>query len=257
MIVVFDTAVLVFVVDEHAKAPLDPATKKPVTDCQARVNHLIATLQRERATIIIPTPTLAEILVGAGPAMAEWLSTLRRTKHVKIVPFDERAAIEHALREADRKAARAAGMPRAKAKFDDQIIAIAVTERASVIYSDDPHIQKRAPKGIKVVGIAELQLPPETQQGQLPFEGPDPAEPTPEPEATPQGKAAADADGTPPEAPVPDSKADHRRGLEPSENDMTGEPTPTPNCAREPDGSQLPDKGAEPTATEKKPPADR
>lgn len=246
-------------VDEQAKAPLDPATKKPVTDCQARVNHLIATLQQERATIIIPTPTLAEILVGAGQAMADWHSTLRRTKHARIVPFDERAAIEHALREAERKAARAAGVPRAKAKFDDQIIAIAVTERASVIYSDDPHIRNGAPKGIKVIGIAELPLPPEAQQGQLPFEGPDPAEPDPQPEATPQGQAAADADGTPPEqpaAPASDSKAEPRQVLEASENEKTGEPTPKPNCAPEPDGSQLADKGAEPTATARKPSAD-
>lgn len=255
MIVVLDTSMLIYVFDDQAKAPVDPTTDKPVTDCQARINHLISTLQRERATIVIPTPTLAEILVGAGSALTEWQNTLHRTRCVKIAPFDERAAIEHALREADRKAARAAGVPRPKAKFDDQIIAIAQTENASVIYSDDPHIRNRAPKGVKVIGIAELELPPEERQGRLHLDPPDPTKPV-ENAAAETGKAPGLETTNAAVAPEPSDGADAAPERE-QENttpppaiacqpekvqakaDGTGEPTAEQDRATDADGTPL------------------
>ncbi|MFX6011401.1 hypothetical protein ABTE87_22180, partial [Acinetobacter baumannii] len=49
---------------------------------------------------------------------------------------------------------------RTKAKFDDQIVAIARVERATVIYSDDADIAKLAGPSVTVIGMASLPMPP-------------------------------------------------------------------------------------------------
>ena len=57
---------------------------------------------------------------------------------------------------------------RDKAKFDEQIMAIAIVEGAATIYSDDADIVKLAPEGMEVIGLAALPLPPEDAQPKLP-----------------------------------------------------------------------------------------
>jgi hypothetical protein len=52
-----------------------------------------------------------------------------------------------------------------KIKFDRQIVAIAKVCRATVIYSDDEDVGKIAARArIKVIGLADLPLPPEDAQ---------------------------------------------------------------------------------------------
>ena len=65
MTVAFDASILIYVIDEQAKPPADPATGKPVDRCHERVTHLLETLQQENTKIVIPTPALAEALVRA------------------------------------------------------------------------------------------------------------------------------------------------------------------------------------------------
>ena len=76
----------------------------------------------------------------------ELLRILPSSRHFRIAPFDERAAVEFAARQAERIAAseRAPAATRTKAKFDDQIVAIAAVEGATTIYSDDEDISKLA-----------------------------------------------------------------------------------------------------------------
>jgi hypothetical protein len=58
-------------------------------------------------------------------------------------------------------------------KFDRQIVAIARTEGAQVIYSDDADLRRFArAAGIDVVGIADLPLPPESAQHGMPLDVP-------------------------------------------------------------------------------------
>lgn len=170
MTVAFDASVLVYFLDEKAAAPLDPQTGKTVANCKERIELLCETLQRDGETIIIPTPALAEVLVRAGTAAPEWLQILSTSRFFRIVPFDERAAIEFAVAQANRRGNRAVG--RQKAKFDDQIVAIAVVEGATVIYSDDEHIKTLAGQRMKVVGISELPERPRGAQGTLPLQQP-------------------------------------------------------------------------------------
>lgn len=162
MIVAFDATVLVYVVDENASAPVDPGTGKPITDCKQRIEHLLATLQKDDAKIIIPTPALGEVLVKAQQMAPELLRQLTSSKHFRVAPFDTMAAVEYAAMHASRLGKGTTN--RTKAKFDEQIVAIARVEGAQVIYSDDGDIAKLAGPKIKVMGIAELPLPPTKAQ---------------------------------------------------------------------------------------------
>jgi predicted nucleic acid-binding protein len=172
LIVAFDTSVLVYFFDAQAKAPIDASTGAPVSNCKERIEFLIETLQRNNAKIVIPTPALGELLVKGREAAPKWLEILHRSRHFRIAGFDERAAIEFAAVQRERVASgqKNDGATRAKAKFDDQIVAIAAVESATIIYSDDPHIKKRAGSRFEVIGIAELPLAPGDDQYDLPLD---------------------------------------------------------------------------------------
>jgi predicted nucleic acid-binding protein len=174
--VVFDASILVLLFDPDARPPADPKTGKPVARCKERLEHLINGFERAQTKVVIPTPVLSEVLIRAGEAGPAYLEELNGSARFKIVPFDTRAAVElaaltrEALDAGDKRDGSAA--PWAKVKFDRQIVAIALTERAEVIYSDDDDIRRYAPRlGITVLGIAELPLPPDDPQGNLPLDG--------------------------------------------------------------------------------------
>ena len=167
--VVFDASILVLLFDPDARPPTDPETGQPVSRCKERLEYLIATFEREQTKVIIPTPVLSEALVRAGEAGPAYLEELGRSARFKILPFDTRAAVElaqltrEALDRGDKKEGTDA--PWSKVKFDRQIVAIARTEGAEVIYSDDTDIRRFGKRlGIEVIGIAELPLPPEDPQ---------------------------------------------------------------------------------------------
>lgn len=149
--------------DPESGVPCDP-DGVPVERCKERVDHLVDRLSKSGGHLLVPTPALSELLVGAGAAGPEWMSRLNNKRAIRIVPFDTLAAVECAALARDR-ASRVSTAPRAKAKFDEQIVAIAKLHGAVEIYSDDSDIRKLAPSEIAVIGIAELPLPPEAAQG--------------------------------------------------------------------------------------------
>jgi predicted nucleic acid-binding protein len=169
LIVAFDANILIYFFNENANAPMDAVTGQPVTDCKARIDFLIATLQRNKAKIIIPTPALGEVLVKAQEAAPQWLQLLQKSRYFRIASFDERSAVEFAAMQRQRRATgtKFPATTRAKAKFDDQIVAIATVEGASKIYSDDPDIKMLAGARFDVIGIGDLPLPPKSEQGRL------------------------------------------------------------------------------------------
>ena len=172
---VFDATALLYFLDPDARAPLDPETNAPLTDAKVRIEFLITTLEARRDTIIIPTPALSEVLVHADIAAPEYLEILNSTRCFRIVPFDQRAAVELAAmtRDAIITGDLRAGTDatRAKLKFDRQIIAIARTQSQTTIYSDDKDIAKLAnPSELEVIPIHALPRPPEDSQGRLELE---------------------------------------------------------------------------------------
>ena len=57
MIVAFDATVLIYLFDRGAAPPLGRKSGKLVDRCAERLQHLIATLNRDKAKIVIPTPS--------------------------------------------------------------------------------------------------------------------------------------------------------------------------------------------------------
>lgn len=174
MIAAIDASVLLLMFDPDSGIPLGP-DGVPVEHCKERVDHLVDRLSKSGGHLLVPTPALSELLVGAGAAGQEWMTRLNNRRAIRIVPFDALAAVECAALARDR-ASRNSTAPRAKAKFDEQIVAIAKLHGAVEIYSDDSDIRKLASPDITVVGIAELPLPPAAAQGSLGLEMP--ADPT-------------------------------------------------------------------------------
>jgi predicted nucleic acid-binding protein len=155
MLVVFDASFLIPLLDLQVKG---------TGDVDARITYLVATLDRQKTKIIVPTPALSEVLIGAGDAAPQYLEILSRSSRFKLAPFGERAAVEAAARhrEALRLGSKKEGFADwSKVKFDRQIVAIAKVEGAERIYSNDGDIKRfGASDGIEVIVLDELELPP-------------------------------------------------------------------------------------------------
>lgn len=114
-------------------------------DIDVRHDFLLRTLDKAREKVIIPTPALSEVLIGAGDAAPKYLELISSSSRFKIAPFGERAAVEAAAahREAIRAGDKKEGSPSwQKVKFDRQIVAIAKVEGATRIYSNDDDIRR-------------------------------------------------------------------------------------------------------------------
>lgn len=174
MPVVFDASFLIPLLDPKVNGD---------REIDARLDLLFRTLEKARTQIIVPTPALCEVLIGAGDSAPRYLEVISRSARFKLVPFGARAAVEaaaahrEALRAGDKKEG-AESWP--KVKFDRQIVAIAKVESADAIYSNDDDIVRFAARDkIEVVTLEMLPDPPEKQQGELSF---DASSEDPEPE---------------------------------------------------------------------------
>jgi len=176
--VVFDSSVLLLVLDPNAKAPNDPATGHPLEKAAERIEYLIANLTAGKEKIVIPTPVLSEVLVHAGDATHSYLDILNGQATFRIAPFDQKAAIEAALATSDaikrgghRVDAANHDATKTKIKFDRQIVAVAKAEGAQAVYSDDADVHNYAKlSGLDAYRTADLDLPPEDPQQSLDFD---------------------------------------------------------------------------------------
>jgi hypothetical protein len=161
--VAFDSTFLTFLFIPNA--PCDTERAKD------RIDYLIGSLQGSGERIVIPSPALAEILIGVGHSRSQILHELTHSPKFLIVPFDTMAALELALlaetvRKQSGKKKGDTGGTWAKVKFDWQIVAIAKAQNVSTIYSEDPDIKKLAALvGITVKSVADLPLPPKPYSG--------------------------------------------------------------------------------------------
>ena len=166
---VFDATALIHLLEPDAPAIVDPATEAPVSNAKARFDYLVETLERDGKRVIIPAPALSEVLVYADDAMARYLDVLNQSSRFRIVPFDQRAAIELAsiIRESspERSLQVGASGTRASLKFDRQILAIARVQGETTIYSDDGDMDKLGePLGFDVIRTYDLPAPPAQQR---------------------------------------------------------------------------------------------
>ncbi|MFY9843592.1 MAG: hypothetical protein WA718_14295 [Terriglobales bacterium] len=162
--VAIDNTFLSLMLNPRGRPPKDPATGKFVERIDDRIEKLLLDLDSESERMILPTPVLSEFLILAGDSGPANLEKLSGMKNILIKPFDEVAAIELAALEVEdrQRVGKRAGSasPWAKIRFDRQIVAIAKTNKAKRIYSDDEDIVKFASRiGIQVVPTWELLLP--------------------------------------------------------------------------------------------------
>lgn len=138
-------------------------------DKRAALDHLIEGLSKARVRVLIPTPTLTELLVKAGKARDEYVRQLGTGTAFDITPFDRRAATECALlleKAWDSKLHK--GVTRTKFKFDWMIVACAASRGVNRIYSDDTDIRRyAADAGIQTIGQSELIAPSSSRQLKL------------------------------------------------------------------------------------------
>ena len=170
--VVFDSTILLPVLWPNVPPPSDPNTELPVSDFRSRVDCLIEDLERKRTKIIVPTPTLSEVLIRSESAGSELIKILSSKSVFQIVAFDHRAAVEvavmttKALESGDKRGG--VGSTWAKIKFDRQIVAIAKVAGATTVYSDDLDIRISGENaGLTVISAWELPLPPVDPQSSL------------------------------------------------------------------------------------------
>jgi predicted nucleic acid-binding protein len=168
MPVVFDTTIIVLALNPDAKPSIDPKTNAPLEHARQRVDYLIRILNEKKSKVVIPAPVLCEVLVHTDRAANEYIKRLQRPPFL-VVPFDSRAAIEcaeylqkHGFR------GKNPTNPRAKIKFDWQIMAIASTCNAETVYSDDKDILEYGRRmRMRVVRSFDLELDPNERQLRL------------------------------------------------------------------------------------------
>lgn len=158
--IVLDASVLIDLFDDRIQG-----------DRRARLDYLVQTVTKKRVKVLIPTPALTEFMAKAGKAREKYYQTFSQSAYFKIAPFGSKAAMECALLlDAVKSSAnkRNEGKTWAKAKFDWQIAAIAKSEGASAIYSEDGDIARLAERlNLKTYKIDDLPIPDAARQGQL------------------------------------------------------------------------------------------
>ncbi len=180
--VVIDASVLILLLHPSAKAPLDRKTKQPVAYPKERIDALVQSLAKDKETLLIPAPALSEVLAGAANAMSAYQEILGKSRYIEVAPFDHRAAVEAAelFGVANRKGlkrGRAKG-PWQKIKVDQQIIAIARSNRAGVLYTCDDEMEDQAiDAGLTVVRLEHIQVPNDARQIELELEVSEQAKP--------------------------------------------------------------------------------
>lgn len=138
----------------------------------ARLDALLGEVSALKGRVILPTPVLAEFFVRVNEATADWLTSLQKKPSVIVAPFDLRAAVECGLLDAaahakgDKRGGRSD--PYQRIKVDRQIVAIAKTNGAELLVTDDKGlgITARA-AGIQVKQLSTLPLPPDAAQRKL------------------------------------------------------------------------------------------
>jgi len=117
---------------------------------------------------LIPTPALSELFVCVSPEkITQLLVQLNTSIWFRVEAFDSAAAVELGMRTAKAIAEgdKREGLfeaPWTKVKFDRQIVAIALTNGATELVSDDPHIKAIGDRwGMKVISVEELPIPSE------------------------------------------------------------------------------------------------
>lgn len=146
IVVCLDTHVLIWGIKKQASTSQQNMIE--------RTANFLNWLQNERQTIIVPSPVLAEFLMQIPPQDHE--KVVRNIKSNFIVPSFDTAATSVFAQIWQKN--KNNGLPsenggRERVKTDSMIIAIAVVNKARILYSEDAGLQKAAKGFIETRGI--------------------------------------------------------------------------------------------------------
>lgn len=162
----FDTTFIALLTDDITPAP--PPPPGTTDTARERLSYLLETLDDERVDLVVPTPVLAELLSFGRVEIEPAYAVVKGLSRIRIEGFGERAALECALML--RSTGRNSG-PKAKVKFDHQIVAIAKVVGADTVYSDDGDVQKLCQReNLPCLGVWDLPPRPVSPQTSMNFE---------------------------------------------------------------------------------------
>ena len=135
MIVCIDTHVLIWGIKKDSAS-----SQKMMID---RTINFLEWLQNEQQRIIVPAPVLAEFLMRIPFEEHSRISQEIQSKFM-VLSFDTACAsvYAHIWQKNKNNGLPSDNVGREKMKTDSMIVAIAVTNKAKILYSEDPDIQK-------------------------------------------------------------------------------------------------------------------
>jgi predicted nucleic acid-binding protein len=153
--VAFDSTFLALLFNRNSRAS--------VANAADLVDELLDSLNTQKAKIIIPAPSLTEILLKATKSGTLYLEKLKEFSCFQIKPFDEKSAVELAsiFVSSIGKRRKKKDVEKTKVTFDRQIVAIAKVHGAQQMYSDDEEVRLLAKEcGLDAFGFADLKTSP-------------------------------------------------------------------------------------------------
>lgn len=168
MKVIIDTNILICMMLDVEPQGLwiNPRDNTKVDNVHLRAKALKDYIEQIGGVIIVPTPVLAEYLVGIDKEKhIDHVNLISSMSCFELVSFDEIAAIECAklptLQEI-RQLASSAENTSSKIKFDRQIISIAKANNVNEVWSHDKNVFKKCTDlGISIKSLADIAPPPE------------------------------------------------------------------------------------------------
>lgn len=146
---------------------LNPKGAASVAKAPELVDDLIQELEKKKAKILIPAPTLTEVLLKAPKSGPTYLERLKEYSCFQIKPFDEKSAVELAetlIASIGKKRTRK-DVVKTKVTFDRQIVAVSRAHGATEMYSDDKNVKDFAKEcGMDAFGFHDLKLSPKQEK---------------------------------------------------------------------------------------------
>ena len=141
----------------------NPENGAEILNPKRRDEALIDMVESSGGSVIIPTPVLAEYLIGIDKSEHQThINIIQRQSCFEIAPFDEIAAIECAQMPtlAELKSMMTTDTA-SKVKFDRQIISIALSLNVDEIWTHDKGVFKRCKEmGITAKSLADIEPAP-------------------------------------------------------------------------------------------------
>jgi predicted nucleic acid-binding protein len=162
--IVVDTNFLVLLVDPDSTQNLNREAD--------RVRYFIEMLSASKEEVMIPAPSLAELVAGRVERVEEIVETVRRLKVFTVQAFDPVIAIETGERiaaamEKIRREQRPPGW-KVVMKYDAMIAATAIVRGARALYTTDTGFERYLQDtSVQICHVNQLPLPPEDPQGRL------------------------------------------------------------------------------------------